>query len=750
MICPQSIVILGWEWSQGTIRASPHRISALAAVDPQSITTVGQLRSFVGSYKYLSRVLKSYSDMLSPLEEEIAGRSKAEKISWTDSLLADFKRAQSHLTTNDVITIPHRSDQLKIVTDASSTGIGAALYVCRKGGERIAGHFSAKLKKHQALWLPCEVESLSITAAVNHFGPFIVNSDKQTMIFTDSLPSVQAFEKLKRGQFSSSSRVSTFLSTISRYNVFLAHMKGSENVYSDYASRNAVNCTQKRCQICTFVAEVGDSVIRQCSVKDVLESRCSVPFSSRSGWHELQVSDDSLRRTCAHLRQGTTPSRKSTSIGDVKRYLQVARVARDGLLVVESHSPSLGKTERIVVPRVYLHGLLECLHLSLDHPTTSNLRKVFNRSYYALNLDEALKAVFQNCHVCVSLSDMPLKFMKQSMTTYPSAVGSHFSADIVIRYSQPVLFVREYVTSYSQAKLVKDEKAVTIKEGLIMLTSELIPKAGPKAVIKVDPASACRSLVGNTELLKQGIILELGHPKYKNKNPVGERGIRELHSEINRILEGTVITAKILSAAVASLNSRIRREGLSSWEMWTHRCQFTGAQLPVEDLDLINSQEQQKKLSHTSSAVSKSRGKSQCPYPHISRGQIVYINSDRSKLKRRDRYIVKEVGEDDCKLQKFTGHQLRARVYTVHRGDILIITPWKFPDEKDGSDDEEEKFQGKDLDEVSQEGSGSEDKENEEVEQFEVAEPELRQQATTRPGRTRKLPGYLKKDYVVY
>ena len=48
VICPQSTVILGWEWSQGTIRASPHRISALAAVDPQSITTVGQLRSFVG------------------------------------------------------------------------------------------------------------------------------------------------------------------------------------------------------------------------------------------------------------------------------------------------------------------------------------------------------------------------------------------------------------------------------------------------------------------------------------------------------------------------------------------------------------------------------------------------------------------------------------------------------------------------------------------------------------------------------
>lgn len=748
VICPQSIVILGWVWSKGTIKASPHRISALTAVDPLSVTTVGQLRSFIGSFKFLSRVLKSYSEVLSPLEEEIAGRSKAEKIKWTDSLLSDFKRAQSHLSTNDVITIPHRSDQLKIITDASSTGIGAALYVIRKGGDKIAGHFSAKLKKHQALWLPCEIESLAITAAVNHFAPNIVNSDKQTMILTDSLPSVQAFGKLKRGQFSSSSRVSTFLSTISRYNVYVAHLKGSENVYSDYASRNAVSCTQKRCQICTFVAEIGDSVIGACTVKDVLESGSSVPFSSRSGWHEMQVSDDALRRTCAHLKQGTTPSRKSTSIGDVKRYLQVARVARDGLLVVESHSSSLGRTERIVVPRVYLHGLLECLHLTLEHPTRNNLRKVFNRSYYALNLDDAVEAVFQNCHVCVSLSDMPNKFMKQSMTTYPSAVGSNYSADIVTRYSQPVLFIREYVTSYSQAKLVRDEKASTMREGLIMLTSELIPKSGPKAIIKVDPASACRSLVGDTELLKHGIVLELGQPKYKNKNPVGERGIRELHSELNRVLEGTVITARSLAMAVASLNSRLRREGLSAWEMWTHRCQFTGSQLPVEDLVLISSQECKKKLSHTPSATSKARGKSQSAYSPIRRGQLVYINSDRSKLKKRDRYIVKEVEKDNCKVQKFTGHQLRARVYTVHRGDILIVTPWEFPDENGGSEDEEEEaVHGDDLVEVhgeeAQEGSDSED--------IEVVEPELHQQEVvtrSRRGRTINIPGHLK-DYVL-
>jgi hypothetical protein len=40
-----------------------------------------------------------------------------------------------------------------------------------------------------------------------------------------------------------------------------------------------------------------------------------------------------LRRTRAHILQGTRPSRKATDVKDVKRYLNVATVASDGLLL---------------------------------------------------------------------------------------------------------------------------------------------------------------------------------------------------------------------------------------------------------------------------------------------------------------------------------------------------------------------------------------------------------------------------------
>ena len=66
LICPASTTILSWICSLGSIRASPHRVAALASCEP--LTNVGGLHSFVGSYKLLGWVLSGASKLLAPLE----------------------------------------------------------------------------------------------------------------------------------------------------------------------------------------------------------------------------------------------------------------------------------------------------------------------------------------------------------------------------------------------------------------------------------------------------------------------------------------------------------------------------------------------------------------------------------------------------------------------------------------------------------------------------------------------------------
>ena len=162
------------------------------------------LRSFIGAYKVLSRVLPNCSNVIDPLECALTGLQSSDRLMWDKNLTSRFKSAQDFLSNHKAIVLPRPSDTLWIVTDGSVTrrGLGATLYVSRVNQLHLAGFFSAKLRKHQVTWLPCEVEALSIAASVKHFSPFVIQSQHPTTVLTDSKPCVQAIDKLCRGEFS--------------------------------------------------------------------------------------------------------------------------------------------------------------------------------------------------------------------------------------------------------------------------------------------------------------------------------------------------------------------------------------------------------------------------------------------------------------------------------------------------------------------------------------------------------------------
>ena len=64
---------------------------------------------------------------------------------------------------------------------------------------------------------------------------------------------------------------------------------------------------------------------------------------------------------------------------------------------------------------------------------------------------------------------------------------------------------------------------------------------------------------------------------------------RELVLELLRLdPEGGAISQTTHSIAVANLNSRLRGQGLSSWEILNQRDQFTGEQIPISDDNFAN------------------------------------------------------------------------------------------------------------------------------------------------------------------
>ena len=248
--------------------------------------------------------------------------------------------------------------------------------------------------------------------------------------------------------------------------------------------------------------------------------------------HQSECSD--LRRTHAHLKQGTRPSKKVTNVKDIKRYLAIASIAKDRLLVVPRNDSLSPARELIIVPRHVLHGLVTALHLILDHPSKYQLELVIKRHFFALDITQVISQVTDSCHTCSSLQKFPKSLVEQSSDDPPEIIGVSFAVYVLKQNRQLVLVLRKTVSSYSAACIIENEKHDTLRDALARLCLELHPLDGPNAVIRVDPATGFTALKNDAQLKQLHISLEIGRVKNVNKNPVAEKAISELQNELLR------------------------------------------------------------------------------------------------------------------------------------------------------------------------------------------------------------------------
>ena len=572
------------------------------------------------------------------------------------------------------ITIPKPSDLLIITNDGavSKGGMGSILYILRDGTLHLGGYFSAKLKSHQLKWLPCEMEALAITSALNHWGPYILESQQITQVLTDSKPCIQAYGKLSRGEFSSSARVSTFLSTLSKYRITLQHLAGSANLPADYLSRNPMECTTHDCQICSFISTNTHSTICSISVNDVTENKTPMPFTNIVAWKQPQQDCPDLRRTYSHLSQGTRPTKKMSKIKDVKRYLRVATIGREGVLIVKSIVPFAPSRNLTVIPRHILPGLLTALHLRFQHPTSFQLQKVFHRHFYALDADKAIKSVTNNCAHCASLAQLPLEITSSSTSVPAPRPGISFACDVLCRSRQKLFVIRDTFSSFTAVRIIPDEQSSSLRSAIIETTADLLTPAG--ATLRVDGGTGFQSLVHDVTLTGLGLLLEVGRLKNKNKNPVAEKAVQELEVELKKQNpEGGPVTPAQLATVVATLNARVRNRGLCAKEILFQRDHITGEQLNFTDSQLALQQHHLRLQNHGPSAISKARGGRPAFDADISPGDLVYVKEDGTKHVARDRYIVTACNSDFITAHKLVGTQFRSKEYQLKYSEVYPV-----------------------------------------------------------------------------
>ena len=137
-------------------------------------------------------------------------------------------------------------------------------------------------------------------------------------------------------------------------------------------------------------------------------------------------------------------------------------------------------------------------------------------------MDQVIDDLSFKCAQCAALRTIPNHFVEQTTECPPYALGMNFATDILKRERQLILILREYVSSYTQAIIVPDEKHDSLRDALLQLVGVLKPVSGPPSVVRVDPAPGFQALKNDKVLDKHNIVLEIGRHKNDNKNPVAE------------------------------------------------------------------------------------------------------------------------------------------------------------------------------------------------------------------------------------
>ena len=610
VICPKQTNILGKVWKQGNLSPSTHLMSTIANVTLPS--TVKQMRSFTGSVKQMKDNIKNYHLLLHPLEKVAAGRSSAERITWTDSLREAFKNIQKIASNPDILALPKPSEKLIIYPDWSDEhqAGGAPLYV-RRGKQLLkVRNFGQRLKAMKR-WAPCEGEAWIIRTGVENHGPWIAESSYTTEVATDNFPCVLAFKRLRRGQFSKSVRVAYFLSTLGSFRVNLVHKPGL-NHPGDYDSRNCMSCNLgKHCQVCSFafnlagptaqeVAHPGNvelpvTAVNNVTINDILNGPAIIPYTQRPGWLDIQHENKVLKKLKLHMQGGTIPARRVKGEKELKSLYtlflhQKITIARDNMIVKIEVDKNGDKKETIVVPNNIMKGLIMALHyrFSHPHPSTKELVMLCNRYWFSIGTAKLVEEVKENCQICKSVAPVPKEFFEQT-TSKSGSLGSCWAGDVIRGDRQFIFIAREKLSSFTVTINIPNEKHETLREAIIVTTAELVPENGLS--MQVDNATGLVKLVGDAELERFNIKLETGRKHNKDSNPIAEKAVKEFRDKNLKFKPaGGPVTDLERATITSSLNKMLRNRNLSAREIITNRNQNTQEPLNVCDDNLAEEQ----------------------------------------------------------------------------------------------------------------------------------------------------------------
>ncbi|BHF77170.1 hypothetical protein SprV_0502027300 [Sparganum proliferum] len=223
-----SLIFLGHVVNSDGIKPVLEKVSAISTFPVP--TTINQLRRFLGMVNYYHRFLPHGATIMQPLNSLLTHPKKT--LVMTEEAVRSFNDVKAALTKATPLAHPRSDAQLTLMTDASSTAVGASLQQTVSGVLQHLAFFSKKLSPAETRYSVFGRELLAVYLSIRHFRHFL--EGREFVVLTDHKPLVFA---LRASPDRYSPRDIRHLDFISQFSCDILYVHGKENVVADTLSR---------------------------------------------------------------------------------------------------------------------------------------------------------------------------------------------------------------------------------------------------------------------------------------------------------------------------------------------------------------------------------------------------------------------------------------------------------------------------------------------------------------------------------
>ena len=485
---------LGHLLSPGEIRPDPSNVEKIQNLTPP--TDVTGVRSFHGLASYYRAFLRDFSQRARPLTELT---KKTVEFHWGEEEQKAFDDLKTALVSEPVLALPDFTRSFILMTDGSSTGLGAVLAQQHGDGrERVIAYASKKTGPLERNYSACESECLALVWATRHFRDYILG--RTTTVITDHW----ALKWLQELQ-NASPRLQRWRLALQEYDLHIVHKAGVRHRNADFFSRmhehftegstspaedmdphedqpqpnqHGDTITNVACEVIKEPTRPGmaknlggpSNSIGSCdshqgrdhsagplSVMNTEQTRISQPRYGRRILYEAQQKDKDCQEIVQSLETGSAPKTWHRDY--------TFRIAPDGILEEVSCDLTGAAIYKTVLPQTLIRQAVEDAHAG--HLKTKKTLDKLRATYFFKRMYTVCHNYVQGCPTCQEKDRGP-KY-RAPLGDMPEPLGAWHTVAVDVLGPLPqtragkkyIIVITDYLTKYVLAIATKDQTAET-------------------------------------------------------------------------------------------------------------------------------------------------------------------------------------------------------------------------------------------------------------------------------------------------